>query len=78
MTMYYDGTRALHGGLLANKFRVTQLRMDVFIFPLAIKWLYDWAQVGDWVYVWDPSGRTPTDPAFYTQGGSWVAENPRD
>ena len=28
-------------------------------------WLYDWADVGDYVYVWDPSGLTPTDPAFY-------------
>jgi len=31
-------------------------------------WLFDWAVVGDWVYVWDPSGKTPTDPAFYQAG----------
>ena len=24
-------------------------------------WLYDWAEVGDYVYVFDPSGQTPTE-----------------
>jgi len=32
-------------------------------------WLYDWANEGDYVYVWDPSGKTPTDPALYGSGG---------
>ena len=29
---------------------------------------HDFPVVGDWVYVWDPSGKTPTDPAFYQEG----------
>jgi hypothetical protein len=31
-------------------------------------WIYNWAQEGDWVYVHDPTGLTPTDPALYTGG----------
>ena len=34
------------------------------------RWLFDWADVGDWVYVWDPSGKTPVDPGVYTAGGA--------
>ena len=34
------------------------------------RWIFDWAQEGDWVYVWDPSGKTPVDPNAYTQGGA--------
>ena len=30
-------------------------------------WLYQWADYGDWVYAWDPSGRTPEDPDLFTQ-----------
>jgi hypothetical protein len=33
------------------------------------RWLWEWADNGDYVYVWDPSGETPTDPSFYTGGG---------
>ena len=33
-------------------------------------WLFNWANEGDPVYVWDPSGQTPTDPKLYTQGGA--------
>jgi hypothetical protein len=29
------------------------------------RWLYDWAVEGDFVYVHDPSGQTPTDPNLY-------------
>jgi hypothetical protein len=31
-------------------------------------WLYDWAAVGDFVYVIDPSNQTPTDPSLYGTG----------
>jgi hypothetical protein len=33
-------------------------------------WIFNWAKEGDWVYVHDPSGATPTDPAKYGQGGA--------
>jgi len=32
--------------------------------------LFNWANNGDYVYVWDPSGSTPTDPNYYTPGGA--------
>jgi hypothetical protein len=32
-------------------------------------WLFNWAREGDWVYVYDPSGQTPTDPALYPSWG---------
>lgn len=70
-TMYYDGTRALHGAYWRTNLGYTASHGCVNLSVSDSRWLYDWAQVGDWVYVWDPSGRTPTDPAFYTQGGSW-------
>lgn len=30
----------------------------------------NWAEEGGWVYVHDPSGKTPTDPAVYGEGGA--------
>jgi len=32
-------------------------------------WMFNWANDGDYVYAWDPSGKTPTDPSFYGDGG---------
>jgi hypothetical protein len=29
------------------------------------RWIYEWADLGTWVYVTDPSGQTPTDAATY-------------
>ena len=31
-------------------------------------WLFQWAEVGDYVWVHDPSGLTPTDPDYYGPG----------
>lgn len=28
-------------------------------------WAFQWANVGDYVYVYDTTGQTPTDPALY-------------
>jgi lipoprotein-anchoring transpeptidase ErfK/SrfK len=33
------------------------------------RWVFDWAELGDWVYVWDPSGETPTDPDLFISAG---------
>jgi lipoprotein-anchoring transpeptidase ErfK/SrfK len=70
-TMYYDGIRALHGAYWRTVLGYPASHGCVNLSVGDSRWLYDWAHEGDWVYVWDPSGRTPTDPAFYTQTGAW-------
>ena len=69
-TMYYDNARALHGAYWRTAFGFPQSHGCVNLAPSDAHWLYDWSNVGDWVYVWDPSGKTPTDPAFYGEGGA--------
>lgn len=67
-TMYFDGQRALHGAYWRTRFGYAQSHGCVNLSVGDAHWLYDWAHVGDWVYVHDPSGKTPTDPALYTGG----------
>jgi lipoprotein-anchoring transpeptidase ErfK/SrfK len=69
-TMYYDNARALHGAYWRTAFGFPQSHGCVNLAPSDARWLYDWSNVGDWVYVWDPSGKTPTDPAYYGEGGA--------
>ena len=69
-TMYYDNARALHGSYWRTAFGFPQSHGCVNLAPSDAHWLYDWSNVGDWVYVWDPSGKTPTDPAYYGEGGA--------
>jgi hypothetical protein len=69
-TMYFDQKRALHGAYWRAMFGFQQSHGCVNISIGDSHWLYDWANVGDWVYVWDPSGKTPTDPALYGLGGA--------
>lgn len=69
-TMYYDEARALHGAYWHNGFGSPRSHGCVNMSVGDSRWLYDWASEGDWVYVWDPSGETPTDPAVYGEGGA--------
>lgn len=69
-TMYYDKARALHGAYWHNSFGSPRSHGCVNMSVGDSRWLYDWANVGDWVYVWDPSGETPTDPELYGDGGA--------
>ena len=69
-TMYFDGARALHAAYWRTNFGYEASHGCVNLSPADAHWLFDWAAVGDYVYVWDPSGKTPTDPAFYTEGGA--------
>ncbi|HAF61717.1 MAG TPA: hypothetical protein DCK95_05275 [Anaerolineaceae bacterium] len=69
-TMYFDQNRALHGAYWRALFGYPQSHGCVNLSVADSHWLFNWAQVGDWVYVWDPSGETPTDPSFYGQGGA--------
>jgi lipoprotein-anchoring transpeptidase ErfK/SrfK len=69
-TMYFDGARALHAAYWRAMYGYPQSHGCVNIAPGDAHFIYNWANVGDWVYVWDPSGKTPTDPAKYGQGGA--------
>jgi len=69
-TMYYDKSRALHGAYWRTRLGFPQSHGCVNLSPGDSQWLFNWAVEGDWVYVWDPSGKTPTDPSFYDDGGA--------
>jgi hypothetical protein len=68
-TMYYDQARALHGAYWRANLGFPQSHGCVNMTVGDAHWLFDWAEDGDWVYVWDPSGKTPTDPSLYSSGG---------
>ena len=68
-TMYFDNARALHGAYWRAKLGFPQSHGCVNMSVGDSHWLFDWASVGDYVYVWDPSGKTPTDPSVYSGGG---------
>ncbi len=68
-TMYYDDARAIHGAYWRTLFGYPQSHGCVNLSIGDSKVVYDWANVGDWVYVWDSTGETPTDPNFYGPGG---------
>ena len=69
-TMYYDQLRALHGAYWRTAFGFPQSHGCINLAPADARWLFEWAVEGDWVYVWDPSGETPTDPNYYGEGGA--------
>ncbi|MCL4559974.1 MAG: L,D-transpeptidase [Chloroflexi bacterium] len=69
-TMYFDKARALHGAYWRTLYGYPASHGCVNLSPGDSHWLFDWANQGDWVYVWDPSGQTPTDPAYYGDGGA--------
>jgi hypothetical protein len=69
-TMYYDKARALHTAYWRTRFGYPQSHGCINLSPGDARWVYDWANEGDWVYVWDPSGETPTDPGYYGDGGA--------
>jgi lipoprotein-anchoring transpeptidase ErfK/SrfK len=67
-TMYFDKARALHGAYWRTRFGYPQSHGCVNLSVGDSHWLFNWAKEGDWVYVHDPSGLTPTDPAKYGEG----------
>jgi len=64
-TMYFDKARALHGAYWRTRFGYPQSHGCVNLSVGDSHWLFNWAHEGDFVYVHDPSGQTPTDPALY-------------
>lgn len=69
-TTYINQSRALHGAYWHNGFGVPRSRGCVNLSPGDAQWIFNWAEEGDWVYVWDPFGETPTHPDLYTSGGA--------
>ena len=69
-TMYFDQARALHGAYWRANLGFPQSHGCVNLSVGDARWIFDWAKMGDFVYVWDPSGETPVDPAEYTAGGA--------
>ncbi|MBI3738985.1 MAG: L,D-transpeptidase [Chloroflexi bacterium] len=69
-TMYFDGPRALHGAYWRTRFGYPQSHGCVNLSVGDAHWLFNWAHEGDWVWVHDPTGQTPTDPALY-KGGAY-------
>lgn len=67
-TMYFDDKRALHGAYWHNGFGYPRSHGCVNLSVGDSHWLFNWASVGDFVYVYDPSGKTPTDASSYGAG----------
>ena len=68
--LYYDDARALHGTYWHNNFGYPQSHGCVNLAPADAHWIFNWAEEGTWVYVWDPSGETPTGEDQYGSGGA--------
>ncbi len=69
-TMYFDKLRAFHGAYWRAWYGYEQSHGCVNMSIGDSHWLYNWAEIGDWVYVHDPSGATPIDPDLYDDGGA--------
>ncbi len=67
-TMYYDEARALHATYWHTLFGYRQSHGCINLSPGDANWLYQWADIGDYVWVHDPSGMTPEDPNYYGPG----------
>lgn len=67
-TMYFDGARALHGAYWRTRFGYPQSHGCVNLSVGDSHWLFNWAIEGDWVYIHDRTGATPTDPSLYSSG----------
>jgi hypothetical protein len=69
-TLYYDKARAIHGVYWRASLGFEQSKGCVNLSIGDAAWVYFWAIEGDWVYVHDRSGNTPTDPALFGDGGA--------
>ena len=66
-TMYFDERRGLHAEYWHDHLGYKSSHGCVNMsFPDA-DWVFQWADMGEWVYAWDPSGQTPIDPKLFTQ-----------
>lgn len=58
-TMYFDESRAFHGAYWRANLGYPQSHGCVNMSVGDSHWLFNWAGLGDHVYVYDPSGKTP-------------------
>jgi len=70
--MYYDRDRAIHGEYWHNNLGARHSHGCVNVPVADGHWLYNWAPEGTWVYVFDPSGKTPTDEESYKNDSGQV------
>jgi hypothetical protein len=68
--LYFDKARALHGTYWHAKFGTTTSRGCVNLPMTDAQWFFNFAEEGTQVYVFDPSGNTPTDASAYGEGGA--------
>lgn len=68
--LYYDQARAIHGAYWHNGYGYPRSHGCVNLSPTDAKWIFNWAEEGTWVHVYDPSGETPTDEELYGAGGA--------
>ncbi len=61
--MYYNHAQAIHGIYWPAVLGFKQSHGCVNMFPGDANWLFQWAELGDYVYVHDPSGLTPIPTA---------------
>lgn len=66
--MYYDQSRAIHTAYWRTSFGYTGSHGCVNLSPGDAQWMFQWADEGDYVWVHDTSGQTPTDPNYYGPG----------
>jgi len=64
ITFYFDKACALHGDYWQTRFGYPQSRGCVNLSVGDAHWLFNWAVQGDWVYMYYPTGLTPTDLSF--------------
>jgi len=64
-SMYFDERRALHGAYWHDGLGMKRSHGCVNLSPGDARWFYEWADVGDWVYVWDPTGQTVTEEDLF-------------
>ncbi len=66
-SMYFDEARAFHGEYWHDHLGYQSSHGCANLSFADAEWLYNWAEIGDWVYVWDPSGETPVEEHLFTQ-----------
>lgn len=77
-TMYYNHTQAIHGVYKPTVLGFKQSHGCVNMYTGDAHWLFNWANVGDYVYVHDPSGETPipTPTPIGTPGQELIFSTP--
>lgn len=57
--LYYNHAQAIHGIYWPAVLGFKQSHGCINMFPGDANWLFHWAELGEYVYVFDPSGQTP-------------------